>query len=202
MLGWLLGRRDEDEEYDDEFDDDGGWDGEADEELADVLDDVDSGPHVVDLDCDCEVCAERWRCCIHEAGHVVVFHAFDVPFNYVTIIPNPEKDEFHDTEGGSGGGYVSIDQKIESMRDPQELRAFMLIGAAGGRAEFAERGEIIGTISDDKMMNKLLGRKECPIDCDEADEIADVILDERWDDVISIAEDLFNNDTLSYTETV
>jgi hypothetical protein len=195
MLGWLLGRRDDldgDEEYDEEFD--------PDAELDELLDE--DAPHEVSLDCDCDTCDERWRTAVHEAGHVVAFHALGEPFEYVTISPDRDEDEEYNTDGASNGGHVHMDQGTDDMFEPDEIRNYLIIGAAGVVAEEAVRGVGTGGAHDEQMIAELLERPACPIDQDEAVALAEEIVADHYDEMIGIAEDLFEHDTLSYTDTV
>lgn len=193
MLGWLLGRdEDVDEDEEEEFD--------PDAELDDLLDE--DAPHPVSLDCDCFTCEERWRVAVHEAGHVAAFHALGEPFEYVTIHPNPDADEVEHAEGASGGGMVHMTQDTDDMHSAQDLGNYLIIYSAGGVAEQMVRGEVLGMAHDEEGIEEFLQRPACPFDADEAWALAEEVISENYDAMIGIAKDLFEQGTLSYTETV
>lgn len=201
LFGFLFGYRDDEDDEEFEVDE---WDPDA--ELDELLDE---GPevHEMSLDCDCVDCYERWRVAVHEAGHVVVCHHYELPFHFVEIYRDHEDPTSREGDGveldmKSHGGGVEMVEDTDDMHTPEQLGPYMVVLAAGGAAEDAAFGVAIGTASDDEVMSRMQDRPGCPIDADEAREIADEVVAERYDEMIEVAEDLFEHGTLSYTETV
>jgi len=130
--------------------------------------------------------ADRWRTCVHEAGHAIIATAFGV--RVLTISADPE--------GSTWGRCVPLG-RLGDARTIEDARAGIVVALAGSVAEEIECGEHLreGALTDNaealslarKLVGLLADIADAEVEIKAGKETARALLRSQWPNVQRLA---------------